>query len=1254
MISATNQDEFQQPDTTGYEADYVADDSVNQANQPSLEQLFRLQRDEALPDGLARFTAINPFESFIVQAPAGSGKTALLTQRFLALLSQVDQPEQIVAMTFTKKAAAEMRDRVMGALKFGANPLPEEASLNDQNTWHLAQAALKQDNDQAWSLLQNPNRLRIKTIDGLNSYLVGQMPLLSKMGAQSQISHNVDAAYQEAVHLALKTPQLETAVGRLLGLVNGRFNRAETLLVSMLKKRDQWMGNLLKLNGDEARAALEASLQLIVRDELKQQVAQLSHLMPLLSEACEVAEYAVQNDQPELDTLCGAWPLTDALVHREAWQVLADWLLTKDSKGVRKTVTKNNGFPAGKGLAKDRKDQFLNILAGIREGAHAKEALEALAILKALPEPFYSDDQWLDLQWLIQLLKVSAGYLKVVFQSSGQADFIEVAQAASQALGEPLAPTDLAQQLDYQVKHLLVDEFQDTSSEQFKLIKKLIAGWQVGDARTLFIVGDPMQSIYRFREAEVGNFLKVWEQSASEMGELTLTPLSLKVNFRSTQGVVDWVNHHFKQVLPRTNQIEKGAVAYRDSIAYSKEATDAVTPHWAFNETAEVEALKILEVIQQRLSGFKAGDGKSIALLGRTRSSLMSIAHLLKQTGLPFRAVDLETLKDRQEVQDMLALSRALLHLSDRAAWIALLRSPFVGLSLNDLYAVMGERPYDAVWACLTPTVSKEDGDENTANLTDLFEPIWQASGVSDEGIKRLAYAIPILNNSLSRLGSLPFSTLVREAWIQLDGPQTVENKLALENVQVFCDTLAELDGESLDFNQLESMMESLFARADSSEASQRIELMTMHKSKGLEFDTVILPGLGRKPRGDESGLVSWFQFMDESTSTGEFEGAYSGESFDEYAGELSGERLVIAPITRIGQPTDRLAQLLKRFESEKQSYELGRLLYVAATRAKTCLHLFGQIKTKETESVEEEVSPVKDSMLSALWPCVSKAFNTLMNTHEFADEDEVEKNPPWPMVSRLPLDREGATALVSTVASTPTTTIKSTSLGSGSQERHEAECGSSNAETGEDTLFEVEVKEVKEVQETDHSPQALLNTTVGNLVHEILEQLVDEGVESVSEASIQTRLPFYEHWLIQKGLPSESVPEAIRRLQVSLKNALNNPTLMWALSSQFKASETEQELTSSEADGTINYHIVDRTFIDEQGVRWIIDYKTSIYEGALEGAGLEAFIAQKVAEYRPQLARYGALFDELDAPENRSQKWVLYFSYVDRWVELN
>ena len=131
----------------------------------------------------------------------------------------------------------------------------------------------------------------------------------------------------------------------------------------------------------------------------------------------------------------------------------------------------------------------------------------ALAALKTAPPEKYSDQQWEALEAIVALLKPAVAELRRLFAERGEVDFTEIAHGALLALGTPEAPTDLLLALDVRVKHLLVDEFQDTSNSQWELIERLTAGWEPGDGRTVFVVGDPMQSIYRFRDAQVGLFL---------------------------------------------------------------------------------------------------------------------------------------------------------------------------------------------------------------------------------------------------------------------------------------------------------------------------------------------------------------------------------------------------------------------------------------------------------------------------------------------------------------------------------------------------------------------------------------------------------------------------------------------------------------------------------------------------------------------------------------------------------------------------
>ena len=126
-------------------------------------------------DHAVRAAALDPSHSFIVEAPAGSGKTALLTQRFLVLLAQVTAPEEVVAITFTRKAAAEMRARIQDALETAT--LPDAAEPYRAQFQVLARAVLQVDAKFNWQLRENSTRLRIQTIDAMTAGIVRRLPL---------------------------------------------------------------------------------------------------------------------------------------------------------------------------------------------------------------------------------------------------------------------------------------------------------------------------------------------------------------------------------------------------------------------------------------------------------------------------------------------------------------------------------------------------------------------------------------------------------------------------------------------------------------------------------------------------------------------------------------------------------------------------------------------------------------------------------------------------------------------------------------------------------------------------------------------------------------------------------------------------------------------------------------------------------------------------------------------------------------------
>ncbi|HEX4858739.1 MAG TPA: UvrD-helicase domain-containing protein, partial [Usitatibacteraceae bacterium] len=629
----------------------------------------------SIGDGQARARALDVGRSFIVRAPAGSGKTRLLIQRYLALLARVDEPEEIVAITFTRKAAAEMRERVLHALAHARQP---QGDLDEVTRAH-ALAALERDVRCEWQLAANASRLRILTIDALNATITRQMPLAARFGAQPENIEDATPLYREAARALLAevngSGPIADDVAVLLEHLDNDLATAESLLAVMLRSRDHWLRSLGRMN---EREALEAALQRVRADAMREVAARFPNAEK--QETLELARFSWQN-RPESLASTGVSSLLAGHVWLDvdeacmpAWIGLAELLLTASGTWRKRGgVNKNLGFPSGedkeeKAFFAPWKARMGELLDRLAAGAQADELATALHRLRDLPADRYSEPQWQVLGAILRLLPVATAMLWTVFGERGQCDFVEVAQSASRALGEDDAPTDLAIALDHRIRHLLIDEFQDTSFAQFALLERLTRGWSPGDGRSFFAVGDPMQSIYRFREAEVALFLRAMRHG---IGEVMLEPLELSVNFRCSAGVVEWVNQTFGALMPQTEDVDAGRVPYVASIAASGPAdvTPAVTWHPQLVRAGQLVAPEAIEadtVVRIIRATRDQNPSASMALLVRNRSHLLHIVPALKAAGITFRAVDIDPLGERPVVQDLLALARALLHPADR------------------------------------------------------------------------------------------------------------------------------------------------------------------------------------------------------------------------------------------------------------------------------------------------------------------------------------------------------------------------------------------------------------------------------------------------------------------------------------------------------------------------------------------------------------------------------------------------------------
>ena len=220
---------------------------------------------DLLRDDEAARAAALAAEAAIVEAPAGAGKTELLSQRFLRLLARVEAPEEIVAVTFTNKAAAEMRQRIVDTLRAAALGEPP-AAPHKRISFILAQRALAAGRERGWDLLAHPGRLRITTIDALCASLARQMPLLSRFGGEPRLAQDAGRHYEAAARRALAwleagdAPETAAAVEAALRHLDNDGGRLVRLLSAMLSRRDQWLRQALgapaRREAEEALAAL--------------------------------------------------------------------------------------------------------------------------------------------------------------------------------------------------------------------------------------------------------------------------------------------------------------------------------------------------------------------------------------------------------------------------------------------------------------------------------------------------------------------------------------------------------------------------------------------------------------------------------------------------------------------------------------------------------------------------------------------------------------------------------------------------------------------------------------------------------------------------------------------------------------------------------------------------------------------------------------------------------------------------------------
>ena len=880
-----------------------------------------------MTDQAIRKEVLSVDQSFCVTAPAGSGKTSLLTQRILALLPRVDRPEQILAITFTRKAAAEMRSRVLSTLEQAARgvaPTSEHESVSLQ----LAESALKHAEKMGWSL--NAEQLNVRTIDGLSAQLNRSMPVTSGMGGGAQIADDASRLYVEAVNdlygLTAEDSQRGEALRQLLLAMENNWDRCSELLVALLAQRGDWLYALGQHKAPEAAAKLALeTLERIVSNRLAQALDRLSRNW--LSDIIDAANQAKQRlqvsiadgsvEEARANTFEGdSLQISSELSSLAHWKWLVSFVLVKQGTP-RKSLDKNWGFRPK--LDTDIKHQLVDRIAEIGDHPECIDILKEIAVLPTLS---LASEEWEGVLRLSRVLPVLAAQLLAIFQSRGVVDHTHMAMAADIALGDEMAPTDLALRLDYQIKHILVDEFQDTSLTQFQLLEKLCRGWSEYNfvnpqsPRTLFIVGDAMQSIYGFRYADVGLFLKAGNEGVAGVA---LKSRSLTRNFRTQANVISWVNRQFKDLIPENGDPRLGVVPLTRAEPVNPALHGESVAVHIFPDDVNREAMFVANKIAKILADQPTA---SIAVLARSRSAITPTSLALTQAGIDVVGSDLTPYNQRSAVADLMSLVRWLANPADNIALIALLRAPMVGVILTDI-------------GHLAPSLN----DHTVSDLAQLAES--GATAISNDGCVRLLHALGALIWAESKRDRIDLTVWVEQTWVRLGGNQAYPSAEGLDTGALFDQIRQqEVSSNRLDVSALNDWFDRGYSKAESSTAT--VELMTLHKSKGLEFDHVFIVGAAKTGRSGDAPLLRWYRDGNKG--------------------------LMIAAKPQFETPGSVYGYLAYLNKAQEQQ-ELIRLFYVGVTRAKCSCTITA------TQKSEKAWPPAKTSSFWSRFCEAAEAF---------------------------------------------------------------------------------------------------------------------------------------------------------------------------------------------------------------------------------------------------------------------------------------